>query len=282
MHPTTHAPRVAFLCASLWLPLALAGCVTAATGCSFVDAAKFRAVKTVTAPCAAPAPLDVATGNGDITVTRADVSEVQISATIKATTQERLDAARVTAEHGPDGTLLVRVEWPEGKRLPNEGCAFDIRVPDVTSLTLKSTNGTLRTAGLSGPATLTTSNGEVVVSGHRGPVKAASSNGQISLLDVESAAADTSNGDVVVRLLPDSPGPVNAQTSNGEIVLTVGPEFQGAVKASTSNGQVLNASGMGVTVGAARRNQAVFSFGKGKQPCSLQSSNGSITIRAVP
>ena len=87
----------------------------------------------------------------------------------------------VTAERGADGTLLITVRWPDGKRQSNEACSLDIKVPDAVGVRLFTSNGDIDAKGLAGAATLQTSNGDVVVTDHAGNVEAHDSNGTISL-----------------------------------------------------------------------------------------------------
>ena len=41
-----------------------------------------------------------------------------------------------------DGNLHVRALWPDGRRLRNESCSFEIAMPDVEGVTITTDNGT--------------------------------------------------------------------------------------------------------------------------------------------
>ncbi|GJQ30276.1 MAG: hypothetical protein HBSAPP03_21600 [Phycisphaerae bacterium] len=264
---------------ALAAPLTLAGTLG---GCGIVyQPAKFKGAKSTAAPHVVGSPLNVVSDNGAITVTMAPGNEVLVTASIRAESQARLDAVTVNLDRREDGTLAVRVNWPEGRRGPSEGADLEISLPDATGVTLKTSNGALTTRGLSGPADLQTSNGAVTVHGHTGHVTAKSSNGRIELYDVPSAVADTSNGRVMVRLTASGEGPVELDTSNGAITLEVGPGFNAQLTASTSNGGV-SCSAAGAKVISTGKGRGSFTFGEGTQACKLHTSNGGITISNRP
>lgn len=235
-------------------------CVTASlAGCGVFTPARFEAEKALSVPHVADSPIDVETANGSITVTKADRKDVQIEATVRATTQERADAVKVTAERDGD-SLRVRVTWPDGAREPNEGCNITIAVPDARGVALRSSNGRLTVAGLGGPADLRTSNGRINVKGHAGRVTAESSNGRITV-----------GGRVT--------GPVELTTSNGAVELELGSEFRGKLSLRTSNGSV-KVSDLGeATLERSGRSRAVINFGDGPDS-RVKTSNGSIRVSA--
>lgn len=272
-----HAPRVRRTALALFASILLGtgGCVVGAGGCSW-QPANSSATTTASVPITAATAIDAETANGGITVTRGTAPDAVVTANVRAVSQDRADAVRVVAST-VDGVLVVRVEWPDGKRQPNEGCSLEVRVPDASGVRLATSNGALALDGLGGEADLRTSNGRITVTSHTGPVKAHTSNGAIRLAGVTAADAGSSNGRIEIELAADAPGPVTARTSNGAIVLTVGESFRGTVVADTSNGTVSDTSGLGlpVTLG---RTTGTFRFGEGGEASALTSSNGSITI----
>ncbi len=221
-------------------------------------------------------PLDVKTQNGSIELKKAEGSDVLVEARLYSKSKERLDAARVHAER-VDGTLRIFATWPGGKPKGDEGVTFTVSLPDASSLRLDSSNGKIISDVPSETANADTSNGKIELSGVRGKVHADTSNGAIVLRGVSEATVDTSNGSVTIDLADDAKGPVNADTSNGQITLTVGPAFAGQVRASTSNGSVNNHTGRGTQSG--KKAKGTITFGDGPT-CTLESSNGSITVNA--
>ena len=261
---------------ALWT-LGLGGCVGGAASAPYKQSVQMDVAHS------AGTSLDVLTENGAIKVHKEEAGGVVISAEVHATTQEREDATRVTADRGPGGQLVVRVVWPD-RRLPAEGCSFDISLPDAEGVMLHSSNGALSCSGLGGKAELVTSNGAIEVKGHRGPVHADTSNGAVRLRDIGTpVAASSSNGAIVVELADGAAGPVDIDTSNGKVEVVFPRSFQGEVKAKTSNGAVsLDVPDTGVFVTKLSRTSCVVKFGgiDSSAPSStIDTSNGAISIK---
>lgn len=272
----------------LALALLFAGaCSAFLPGCGMMGwtEAKFKATRTSTLPHVAGKAVDVQTDNGSISVVKAASSEVTITASLKAISQERLDAATVTAGRNERGTLVVRVVWPD-RRQSSEGCSFEIALPDAVGATLTTSNGAVNIAGLSGPADLHSSNGAIVAKDHAGTIDAETSNGKIELVDVGSPVkASTSNGSITLVLRADAPGPVNLASSNGSLDLTLSSVFAGSLTADTSNGSVTVTSAAMPPTGSVTKNAAVLVFGaaSGSSPppaSKAATSNGDIKISA--
>ena len=244
--------------------------------------ASHKATKNAVAEHVADTAFDVQTANGSINVVQADGDDVRIEARIRASTLERLEATNVVAERGDKGQLVVRVDWPEGKRSWREGCSFDIQLPSAAGVSLKSSNGSLSVRGLGGKAMLRTSNGSIKVGSHQGNVDAQSSNGSLEIVDVNGTIkAKSSNGSIQVSLTDDSPGPVEARTSNGSIKLTLGSAFSGKLKLKTSNAKVkLDQLDPSVSVLSQDKKSAQLDFGGSDQQSSATTSNGSITVKS--
>ncbi len=209
-------------------------------GCNFGwQSARFKETRQLMVDHEPGAGVDVETRNGAIDVRVVQVDSVEIDAHIRAITQERLNLTEVVASRLDDGTLYLRVQWPEGGRKGSEGCSFDIRLPDAYGATLKSSNGALTLVGASGRASLTTSNGRITVENHEGDVIVDTSNGRVQLAQINgSVDADTSNGSVRVELADAASGPIRIDTSNGSVHVGVGGAFAGELSAKTSNGSV--------------------------------------------
>ncbi len=218
--------------------------------------ATFRGTKTTTVAHVAGSPLDVNTENGSITIIVAARGDVQIESRFAATTAERLAAASVEAVRKPDGTLSVHAVWPDGKAIGSEECAFTITLPDAKGLTLKTSNGSIKSGTTSGTMNAQTSNGSVSIQNHSG-----------------EATVHTSNGSVEFALADDSSGPVGIRTSNGAVTLEVGKAFTGALSASTSNGKI---SYEGFDTAASNN---ALQVGASTTPSKVKTSNGRVSIR---
>lgn len=253
--------------------------------------------QSLTAAATANGMLDIATDNGTVEVVQAPVSVIEIAATVRARTAERLSATQVKTEAGADGGTRVFVEWPGGRREGNEGCSLVIRVPSSHGVKVDTSNGRVTLEGLSGTADIETSNGSVMITRHSGSAKVHTSNGRIEVIDGGgdlslttsngviraeridgSVVAKTSNGSVQIALNPDAKGPMDISTSNGAIKVQVGPGFCGVVDADTSNGSVTLTGATGVQSG---RSSAKGTYGSGESPCRLRTSNGRIEITKV-
>ncbi|MCC6676213.1 MAG: hypothetical protein IT436_03635 [Phycisphaerales bacterium] len=261
-------------------------------GCDVTAA--FRATRTAQVAHVAGSPVSIITENGSVDLARADISDVQITAHLRAQTQERLDATSIAVVRDAAGLLTISVDWPGGLRRGDEGCDFEVRLPDASGITIDSSNGRLSLAGLSGPAVLGTSNGRIEVAGHDGEVRAHTSNGHITLRDVKGdvmarstngaidllgiagkAETSTSNGHIEIRLDAASPGPVFAETSNGSISVDLGPTFSGKVSMRTSNGEI-RVSGAEASGGKHSKSVVV---GSGGVESILKTSNGRIQLK---
>lgn len=234
--------------------------------------AEFKKTTTLTAPHVANTPLDVETGNGAIEVASENRVDVSIVAKIRAVSQERLDGVVISAARQPDGLLKVRVDWPEGKAKNNEGVSFEIKTPGAQGVTLKTGNGAIKIAGLTGAAKLNTSNGAIEAD-HRGDVLADTSNGKVIIVNAASAKASSSNGAIDIRLADNATGPLSADTSNGSITVQVPSTLNITLDARTSNGSITAPNATGTKT----RKTIVLGTGEGKG--ELKTSNGSITVK---
>jgi DUF4097 and DUF4098 domain-containing protein YvlB len=225
-------------------------------------------------------PVEVRTVNGSVEIEAVARDDVRIDAHIRARTAERLDAVLILAERTPDGALSIHAQWPDGRRLNNEGCRFTIQLPDAAGVTVQTSNGGITIAGLAGRAELETSNGAITITGHDGPVQAKTSNGRITMDGVTGPiVADTSNGRVNIDLPDAATGPVTIDTSNGAVALEVGPAFAGALTMDTSNGSVrLHGVPDSAVQGSKSRKHVNLVIGDDGQPSSIDTSNGSITF----
>ncbi|MBN2163882.1 MAG: hypothetical protein JXR25_15830 [Pontiellaceae bacterium] len=223
--------------------------------------------------------LDVRTANGSIRVLRGDGDETIVTAHLRCRTQERLDAAEVVVERGTDQVLNVYVDWPGEGRRGSEGCNFEIVLPEVAGVTLKSSNGGLYCENLGGDAMLTTSNGGVEVIGQSGRVAVHTSNGRIVVRNVNGECnLKTSNGAIKAYGVNN---PISAQSSNGRIFMELGPGFSGEMRVSTSNGSLdINELSDAVLLSSSR-NQLQFRIGESGASSSASTSNGGIRIRSA-
>ncbi|MCH8271556.1 MAG: DUF4097 family beta strand repeat protein [Planctomycetes bacterium] len=271
--------------------------IVTAIGCSGWQPARFQTTRQATIRAMAESAVDVQTANGSVQLTQTEQPDVVVDAVLKMVSQERADLVEISAEYQPDGTLAVRVLWPDGVRQPKESCSFVITLPDAVGVRVRTSNGSIELTGLSGTADLhtsngavkvydfagdvlaRTSNGRVVVERAAGTIDVRTSNGRVTVVEAHKAViVRTSNGRVRVGLADDGAGPVTIDTSNGSVEFDAGPGFVGRLTASTSNGSVhVDGSGLGDLT--TRRRSASFAVGDSDAESRIKTSNGSITIR---
>jgi DUF4097 and DUF4098 domain-containing protein YvlB len=259
-----------------------------------------EATRTIEHDHAAESGLRVESANGSITVQKTERDNVQIVAHLRAISPERLEAAKTIIERKDDKTLAIRVAWPEDKRLGNEGCSFEIHIPDAVGLHLKTSNGKLQAVGLRGNAELRTSNGRVEIQDHSGPVIAKSSNGNIVVKGVsgaidtetsngkitivgapDSVRAKSSNGALRISFAPESTGPIDAHTSNGTVELELGTSFAGHLSLTTSNGSIELSELPSAQLVSSGKKHTELAFGDADHKSEVRTSNGSIRVRSV-
>lgn len=265
-----YYPPVRVLIGFSLIAIGLAGCNVAPL---------IEGVRTASADHVAGTPLRVATTNGAIIVTKSDRPDVEIVAKVRAQTQERLDAAEIVAERGPDQTLSIHVAWPGNRPLNREGCSFEISIPDATGVTLVTDNGSLDTTDLSGTAILSTTNGSIAVNHHAGPIQAATTNGTVDVSAAQgSVTANAVNGEINISLASEATGPIEANAVNGTIELNVGPSFVGELSLSTTNGTVAIDSALQPRATSKSKSNAQLLFGTSSQRSTATTVNGSVHV----
>lgn len=268
------------------------------TACGFVAPLHEKTV-VITVDHLPDRALVVTTSNGKIQARRATLAAVEVTAAIRALTEERLQQVRVEVKRDNAGTLVVRALWPGDTRKSREGCDFLIATPGARGVELRSSDGSLKAVGLSGEARLETSNGGVTVEDHAGPVQADTSNGSIKVralagdLRAETGngrieasgitgavRADTSNGSVEIDLAPEGSGPLEIESSNGSITLTLSQAFTGSLDLRTSNGSLhIDDTLEDRVVDGAGKKNVRLQFGNDGPDSRATTSNGSIHVK---
>jgi len=269
---------------SAW-PLALLAALSVSWGCSNPGFTTVEKTESRSASFSESSVLSARTTNGTVTVERAEERVLAVDATIRARTEERLQAAQLVVRESTDGTYEVFVEWPSDERLHGEGADLKIRVPGASDIELTSSNGALRIAGIDAAIKATTTNGAIQISGPAQRVNAATTNGNITLESITGEVqARSTNGRVRASLAPENPGPVKLTSTNGSITLFVGPSFAGQVSVQTSNGRIalgdFGPSEAPNTLTHERRS-AQFAFGDAGSGSSLTTTNGNVTIAPI-
>ncbi len=236
---------------------------------------------------------------GGVRIEASGRPEVEFEARLSSRTSERLMRAEPYAERRADGTLEVGVRWPEGGRRSHESAELTVRLPDAGLVRVRTANGSIAVQGVGTEVDLVGSNGGIQVRDVPGQVRARTSNGSIEVaggerLDLESSNgrvraigargpvdARSSNGPVEIELDPSNAGPVQANTSNGPVLLVVGPAFEGRLDLGTNNGRLNLEGATSARLESLARTRAELSFGSGRSPSRLRTSNGNVTLRVL-
>jgi hypothetical protein len=121
--------------------------------------------------------ISVDNSNGSVEISGWDQDTVDISGTKYARTPELRDALKIEIDHTAD-TVHIRTVRPSDRR-GSMGAKYIIKVPRRTELErIASSNGSIHTLDLEGPARLKTSNGAVRAENLRGSLDVQTSNGR--------------------------------------------------------------------------------------------------------
>jgi len=252
------------------------GCVSIG-GCDYMQA-NFVETRAQAVPLAEASPLKVVTRNGSVKVVKSGDAELKVSATIRATTAERLAAFIIDVSRDADGMLLIQPVPPGGEWKNGEGASFEVTLPGTTKVHIVTGNGSITTSNLAGEATLKTSNGAITMENHSGNVLANTSNGAIKATHLDGLiTADTSNGRIEIDLADGVKGPVTLDTSNGSISLSVGVSFGGRVNIDTSNGSITIKAPGNSTIKQGK-SDAVVDLPTPGETSVLDTSNGRVTF----
>ncbi len=252
--------------------------------CSFSNGYRSQMTMNLTSDHVVGSAVEVRSRNGRIEVVavpnRTDVAitaKIYARGATMAEAEERLAASTVLISRTSDGTLLVEPKFPEPVR-GGDGASILIELPDANGATLRTSNGSVHTYGLTGTLIVDTSNGSVEVMDHDGDTTVDTSNGSITVDDhVGALSADTSNGSIVLRLHDDQTGPINLDTSNGSITVRVGASFAGTVTLDTSNGSIRVRDHIWrITSQTISKSYGRIVVGEGGEASRLDTSNGRI------
>ncbi len=268
------------------------------SGCESGWGSQHREVRTMRVPHIAGTALSIENANGSIEALARDRADVSIEFTIYGPDLERLQFANVHADRMGDQTLRVWVEWPGGKRERNEGAAISINTPQAEGVNIRSSNGSITIAGLSGHAELKSSNGSVRIDTHDGSVHAVTTNGSLSAERVSGPIelfstngrvmitdafgpilAETTNGNAYVSTTPGNTGLIRIRTSNGRVDLDLGEGFEGILKCDTTNGKVQVSNLEQARLIESSNRSVELRVGNSDEISAVRTSNGSVRVR---
>jgi DUF4097 and DUF4098 domain-containing protein YvlB len=201
-----------------------------------------------------------------------DRAQIEIVASVKAVAPTEAEAQRLVDETRIETNGVVRALYPEEMSRSRSdrrsvSVSYKVRVPRSTNLDLKSVNGGIGVAGVSGEIRLHTVNGGVSMTGVSGDVMARTTNGGITA----SLAGSEWEG-----------RGLDVQTTNGGVTLSVPTDYSADLSASTRNGGI-SLDGVSHRNGDVQRernrNHYEGELGRGGAPIRAETSNGGIRIR---
>lgn len=218
-----------------------------------------------TYPLAADGTVHLDNVNGDIAITAWDKAEVALEAEKKGRTAE--DLARVTLEiESSPARLSIKTKyakkggWFSGN--VNASVRYTLFVPAGVRLhKIDSVNSDITVAGVRGAVDLDTVNGRISATGLAGDARLNSVNGSLnaefaSLAHVTSVKLDSVNGRASVTLPKGASARLDADSVNGRISID-----------------------QPVKLGKVRRHTLAGEIGHGGPDISLETVNGSISIK---
>lgn len=270
----------------------------ALVGCGSTPTPRFTEDRSMTVRHIPGSSVAVVNANGSVTAEPHSGQDVRIEARLSSDSAERLAFARLNAAREGDDRLRVWVEWPGGDRRGNEGANIRVYLPDANGVDIRSSNGTVRVAGLAGTADITTSNGSIVVQDHNGRVRGRTTNGtlrtenttrSIELFSSNGAATilnaggpvrvETTNGSMRVTTSPDNTGPVRLRTSNGSVSLDLGPAFVGRLRLGTTGDRISVQGFERARMIESRGDTVEMQLGTDDTVSAVRTTNGSVRVR---
>ena len=199
-----------------------------------------------TVPLSANGRVSLDNVNGGVTITGWERNEVQIDAVKKATSQQKLDEARIEVEAGSD-SVHIRTRYPEGHNNNNPATVtYDLHVPRVARLDgINLVNGSLSVSQVSGDIKASLVNGKTTVHDLSSRAELSAVNGAInayyrSLNNVSEIRLKSVNGSINLGLGSSPNADVSVSTVNGGITTDFPLQVQGKFMGRHLDGKLGN------------------------------------------
>ncbi len=268
----------------LCLLFVTAGCCFNIGSCAM--RAKYERTVQLSSPLSPGPSFAAQTHNGSITITGADVTDCNLTATItaRAITEEDAKklAERIKIKLEPWGDkLTTKIDKPTFMFNQSVSVSLDVTVPNNTDLELTTHNGAIIITNITGRLNGTTHNGKITAEQISGTIELRTHNGSVICREISgNTQLKTHNGGIKVYYSEAAPSVCNISliTYNGGIDLTTPPNFSGEVDASTHNGSIRTDLPITV-VGKVSKSKLTGTIGTGQGKLHLETHNGSIRIR---
>ncbi len=248
--------------------------------------AKYERTIQLSAPLSPGSSFATTTHNGSITITGADVTDCNVTATItaRAMTEEGAKklAEQTTVKLEPWGDrLTAKIDKPTLLMNKSVSVSLDVQVPNQTDLKLTTHNGSIRITDITGRLNGTTHNGKVTAEQISGTTGLHTHNGSVICREISGdTQLKTHNGSIKVYYSETAPSvcDISIITYNGGIELETPSDFSGEVEASTHNGSIRTDLPITI-VGTVSKRKLTGKIGTGRGKLRLETHNGSIRVK---
>lgn len=207
--------------------------------------------------------------NGGVHVTGANRDDIHLRArvTARANTEERARELASKVEIDIDGLEVSasgpKNKWSDGDDREYWSVSFRVAVPRRSDLDLRSTNGGISIADVSGEIGFRTTNGGVDLRGLAGTVEGATTNGGVEI----SLTGDSWDGTGM-----------DVRTTNGGIRMEIPDGYSARLETGTTNGGL--EIDFPITIeGRINRSRLNIDLGSGGNPIRAVTTNGGVDIR---
>jgi DUF4097 and DUF4098 domain-containing protein YvlB len=249
--------------------VALAACATVLAGCNLhiSDRVEARDDWKRTYEVASGATLEIRNANGRINVEAGDGSKIDVLAVrvVRAASEEvaksALEQFEIEASASADRVVLDTSTRTVGLTIGiSRSADFTIKVPKGVGVTIRSSNGDVRVAGVSGP------------------LRATSSNGNITATNIDAAAElETTNGNIDLDVVRVPEAGLSCETTNGAATVTFNRDAKARLSVRTVNGSV-DTSGLELS-GEPSRGRLEATIGGGGPTVRVETTNGAVRLR---
>jgi hypothetical protein len=199
--------------------------------------------------------------NGGVEVNGEDRRDIQVRARVVAWASDDAEAERIANEVTirSDGTL--KAEGPEQRGRSGWSVSYEVLAPREIDLSLKTVNGGITVAEVSGDLTLEATNGGITIEGVAGNVRGRTTNGGVTA---------TLRGDAW-----DGAG-LDLRTTNGGVRLRVPDDYSARLETRTVNGGI--DIDFPVTVTGRIGKEISTTLGKGGALVRAETTNGGVRV----
>jgi len=202
--------------------------------------------------------------NGGVTVKGWMRGDVLVRARVEAQARTDGAAANMASRVMIDSSGgQVRATGPESENDSWWSVSYEVFVPQVTDLTLKTNNGGVNISDVRGQLHFEGLNGGVHLKRVAGDINGRTVNGGI---DVELAAGAEARQ-------------MELNTTNGGVTVTMPANYSARVQTETGMGRVQSDFPLPTASGDSRPRRMDFSIGAGGPPIHITTSNGSIRLK---